>query len=69
MAKQTARRDSKPTPPDTGVTPTLLTIYLVLTIGGKFEAAFGREEDARRYILRQPGRFNSFDVTEAEVEL
>ena len=47
----------------------MMTIYLVLDMRGGFVAAFSTEEAARKYVLKQPGKFNMYDVHTSEMEL
>lgn len=45
-----------------------MTIYIVVDMKGGFVKAFFKEEDARKYVMKQPGKWNYYDVEEAEVE-
>jgi hypothetical protein len=44
-----------------------MTVAIVTTIGGQFVKAFLNEEDARKWVLKQPGKFNNYDVAEEEL--
>ncbi len=45
-----------------------MSIYLVCDMRGGHIKAFLNEEDARKFILKQPGKFNLYDIEEVEVE-
>jgi hypothetical protein len=44
-----------------------MTVAIVTTTGGQFVKAFLNEEDARKWVLKQPGKFNNYDVTEEDL--
>lgn len=44
-----------------------MTIYIVTDMSSRFVAAFADEGCARRFILKQPGKFNMHDVIETEL--
>jgi len=46
-----------------------MVIYIVTDIGGRFIAAFQDEGDARKFVLQQPGKFNTHDIIDTTLRL
>lgn len=45
-----------------------MTVYVVCTFGRGPVKVFLNMEAAHAYVIKQPGKFNSFEIEEMEVE-
>lgn len=45
-----------------------MTVYVVVDMGGRIFKVFLNPEPAHKYILKQHGKYNMYDIEEHEVD-